>query len=74
MLEAFKKNSGLYIKLGQLIATVDSQVTKLEILAPNEYVQTFSEMYQNAPTSDYSTVKKMVEDAIGMRIEEAFSS
>lgn len=65
MKEAFKQNGGLYIKLGQLVATLD-------ILVPDEYVDAFKDMFQNAPTSQYSEVKKVIEGTTGRKIGDMF--
>jgi len=66
MYDTFAKNGGVYIKLGQLIAT-------LEALAPQAYVEKFRLMYQNAPTSDYEEVKHTFQTSIGKSIDEVFS-
>ena len=67
MKETFKQNGGLYIKLGQLIATLD-------ILVPDEYVAAFRDMFQNAPTSEFKEVKRVFEETTGKKLEDMFTT
>ena len=65
MYECFKRNSGTYIKLGQMVGT-------LEILLPDEYVETFEPMFQEAPTSSMEDVRAIIEADMKAPLEEVF--
>ena len=41
---------------------------------PEAYIETFRDMYENAPTSDFEEVRKTVEHSTGKKLEEVFSS
>lgn len=46
MREALRKNGGLYLKLGQLIATLD-------VIVPDEYRMIMSTLTRDCPTSSF---------------------
>ena len=63
--ECFAKNSGTYIKIGQMIG-------QLDLLVPEKYVEIFEPMCQEAPTTDWEDVKTIVEEELGRPMEEVF--
>lgn len=48
--KSFEKNGGIYLKFGQLLASLD-------VVVPDEYKQVFYSLCENCPENDYSTVK-----------------
>lgn len=66
MKQTFIKNSGTYIKLGQVIAC-------LEVLIPEQYCEVMTEMFQNAPTNTFEDVKKIIEADLGQPLDKVFS-
>jgi aarF domain-containing kinase len=64
--DAFQKNGGIYIKMGQIFASID-------VLAPEEYVAELSNLYQNAKTSSQEDVRAQVEESLGAKLEDVFS-
>lgn len=48
--DALRKNGGLYLKLGQLIATLD-------VIVPDEYRDIMGTLTRDCPTSSYEKVK-----------------
>ena len=65
MYECFKRNSGTYIKLGQMVGT-------LEVLLPDEYIETFEPMFQEAPTSSMEDVRAIIEADMKAPLEDLF--
>lgn len=64
--EAFERNGGTFIKLGQLAAL-------LEMVVPDEYCAEMSKLFQKAPVTDFRFVRKLLETELGVRLEEVFS-
>jgi aarF domain-containing kinase len=60
------KNAGVYIKLGQLLAT-------LEVIVPQEYTEVLKSMYEHAPVSSPHEIRTTVEREFGCRLETVFS-
>ncbi len=65
--ECFRKNSGSFIKIGQLIALLDN-------LIPNEYCEVMKEMFQNAPETQISEIYRVIEEETGKKISDIFES
>lgn len=63
--KCFRKNGGTYIKLGQLIAS-------MEILIPEEFVVQMSNLYDAAPVSSYDYVRQLVRNELGRELEDVF--
>jgi hypothetical protein len=53
------KNAGLYIKLGQQIATMNH-------VLPAPYLKYFSQLNDQAPSVDYATVSQIVSEEFGV--------
>ena len=66
MYEMFCKNGGPYIKLGQMFG-------QLEALVPPEYIKTFEPMCMQAPRTPFESIKTIVEEETGQKLEEIFS-
>ena len=64
--QTFIKNSGTFIKLGQVLACLD-------VLIPDQYCEVMSHMFQNAPNNSFEDVKKIIESDIGAPLEQIFS-
>ena len=60
------KNGGVYIKVGQHIAT-------LRYLIPNEYCDILKVLHSKAPTSSLDDVKKILKEDLKKPLEEIFS-
>lgn len=58
-------NAGVYIKLGQLLATQ-------EVIVPPEYSEVLSVMYQHAPVSSADEVRKTIESDFNTKQENIF--
>ncbi|KAF9898649.1 hypothetical protein BX616_003769 [Lobosporangium transversale] len=67
ILHVCQTNGGLYIKLGQGIATNSS-------VLPPCYLTTLRALYDDASSVDYSTVEKIIHQELGRPIHEIFSS
>jgi len=65
MLELIKINSGLYIKLGQLIG-------QLAHIVPDPYIDNMTQLFDKAPKRDYSTVRQTFQEDLGKTPEELF--
>jgi aarF domain-containing kinase len=65
MYECFSKNAGPYIKLGQMVG-------QLQMLLPQEYLDTFEPMCMQAPRTPYAMVKTIVEKEFGRPLEEIY--
>lgn len=63
--EALIRNAGVYIKLGQLMAT-------LEILVPKEYIAVLRSMYQHAPKSSIEEITNTIETDLNCKLSEIF--
>lgn len=61
------KNGGLYIKAGQVIGIQAA-------ILPAPYREAFSTIFDQAPSEDFSIVKKTVESSLGAPISELFES
>ncbi|PIK61444.1 putative uncharacterized aarF domain-containing protein kinase 1 [Apostichopus japonicus] len=60
-------NGGVFIKVGQHIGALD-------YLLPSEYVSTLKVLHDNAPQSSLEDVKRVVEEDLNCKVDEAFSS
>lgn len=60
------KNAGVYIKLGQLLAT-------LEVIVPQEYTEVLKSMYEHAPVSSPAEIRTTIEREFGCKLESVFS-
>jgi predicted unusual protein kinase regulating ubiquinone biosynthesis (AarF/ABC1/UbiB family) len=58
MLDTFRKNAGMFVKFGQLIASMG-------VLFPKEYVHSMRNMFQEAPESEWGEVSRILGDALG---------
>ena len=65
MYDCFCRNKGSYIKLGQLFG-------QLQSLVPDQYIEVFEPMTQNAPISDFATVRQVLESELGRPLEDIF--
>jgi len=65
--DAFLANGGIYIKIGQILASID-------VLAPEEYVDQLSSLWQSAKASSFEDVKAQIEEATGKKMEDLFQS
>jgi len=64
--EALKKNGGSYIKLGQVIGNLD-------LLVPQEYVDTMKPLMNDAPRAKFEDVKRIVEEDLKQPIHKVFA-
>ncbi|KAK7103933.1 aarF domain-containing protein kinase 1-like [Littorina saxatilis] len=65
--EMCKKNGGAFIKVGQHIGS-------LEYLLPKEYVRTMKIFHNEAPQSELKELYKVIEDDLGEKVEDLFTS
>ncbi|KAL9646949.1 hypothetical protein ABK040_013807 [Willaertia magna] len=65
LLALFSENKGVYIKVGQYMASLAGFI-------PDEYIQVLSVMRDRAPTISYEDVKKVIHQDFGKSIEELF--
>lgn len=65
LLDLCRKNGGVYIKVGQHLANLD-------LLLPEEYIQTLSSLFDDAPATTYSDVCKVVKEELGHHPDEIF--
>lgn len=63
--DALKTNGGCYVKCGQVIALLD-------LVVPQEYSDTMKPMLNQAPVSDFSVVKEIIETDLSTKIEDVF--
>jgi aarF domain-containing kinase len=66
LLDLCHTNGGVYVKVGQHLANLD-------LLLPEEYIQTLSSLFDDAPASTYSDVCAVVQEELGLPPEELFS-
>lgn len=64
--DALRSNGGIYIKLGQLIATLD-------VIVPDEYRTVMSTLTRECKTEDYEDIKRTIEEETGYPINVVFS-
>jgi len=62
---ACRDNDGLYVKLGQGMATMDH-------LLPPPFYKWFSQLQDKAKESPIKKIKKVFQDEVGMSVESAF--
>lgn len=65
LLNMCTKNGGVYIKVGQHIAT-------LRYLVPNEYCDVLKVLHSKAPTSSIEDVRKIIKEDLKKPLEELF--
>jgi len=61
----FKKNSGTYIKLGQ-------SLYQSEHILPEPFIRNLEPLCQEAPKTDFDSVKALIEREFGKKFEEVF--
>ncbi|KAF8381913.1 hypothetical protein PRIPAC_71055 [Pristionchus pacificus] len=66
LLDLAAANGGVFVKVGQHVAA-------LEYLIPKEYTKTLSVLMNKAPESTFEDVRGVVEEDLGMKLEEIFS-
>mmetsp|Transcript_20589 Transcript_20589/g.49506 ORF Transcript_20589/g.49506 Transcript_20589/m.49506 type:complete len:692 (+) Transcript_20589:615-2690(+) len=66
LLQLCRTNGGVYIKVGQHLANLD-------LLLPEEYIQTLSSLFDDAPVSSYKAVCQVVKEELGSMPEQLFS-
>jgi len=66
LLELLRTNGGVYIKVGQHLANLD-------LLLPEEYIQTLSSLFDDAPVSSYEDVCHVVKEELGSLPSEIFN-
>nr|KAI8740786.1 aarF domain-containing protein kinase 1 [Biomphalaria glabrata] len=59
------KNGGVFIKVGQHLGSLD-------YLLPEEYVQTMKVLHNQAPQSDLTLLKQVIEEDLGRKVEDIF--
>ena len=67
LLQLCRTNAGVYIKVGQHLANLD-------LLLPEEYIQTLSSLFDDAPVSSYDHVCEVVKEELGSSPEELFDN
>ncbi|KAL7553313.1 hypothetical protein ACHAWF_016589 [Thalassiosira exigua] len=67
LLDLCRTNGGVYVKVGQHLANLD-------LLLPEEYIQTLSSLFDSAPTSSYQDVCQVVMEELGSLPSELFGS
>jgi hypothetical protein len=65
LLELCRTNGGVYVKVGQHLANLD-------LLLPREYVRELSSLFDDAPSSTYEDVRRVIYDDLGTYPEDAF--
>jgi len=65
MLQTVEKNSGLYIKLGQLLG-------QMVHLVPNAYIETLKVLFDKAPKRDFESVRQTFREELGSNPEDLF--
>lgn len=65
LLNLCRANAGVYIKVGQHLANLD-------LLLPQEYIQTLSSLFDDAPVSSYKDVCRVLEEDLGSPPEEIY--
>lgn len=65
LLQLFRANQGVYIKVGQHLANLD-------LLIPEEYIQTLSSLFDDAPVSSFQDVCQVVKEELGAYPDQLF--
>ncbi|CAM5998983.1 unnamed protein product [Sphagnum balticum] len=65
--DALMANGGIYLKLGQLIATLD-------VIVPDEYRITMGSLTRECVRTSYENVKKTINEELGYPVEVLFQS
>lgn len=65
LLDLCRANAGVYIKVGQHLANLD-------LLLPQEYIQTLSSLFDDAPVSSYKDICRVLEEDLGSPPEEIY--
>ena len=65
LLQLCRINGGVYIKVGQHLANLD-------YILPEEYIQTLSELYNQAPQTPYKDVREVIYQELGQYPEDLF--
>jgi len=66
LLQLFRANQGVYIKVGQHLANLD-------LLIPEEYIHTLSSLFDDAPVSSFQDVCQVVKEELGAHPNQLFS-
>lgn len=66
LLQLCRTNGGVYIKVGQHLANLD-------LLLPDEYLQSLSSLFDDAPVSSYEDVCHVIKEELGSSPEQLFS-
>ena len=66
LLDLCRTNAGVYIKVGQHLANLD-------LLLPEEYIQTLSSLFDDAPVPSYEDVCTVVKEELGSYPQELFN-
>merc|ERR1719273_1705435 len=67
LLKLCRENKGAYIKVGQHLANLD-------YLIPTEYITTLSQLFDDAPTSPYSSIRRVIRDELGRDPRDIFET
>ncbi len=67
LLNLFRKQKGLYIKIGQQVAAMAGFI-------PDQYVETLKVMRDQAPTISFDEVQRVIREDLGQTIDELFES
>ena len=65
LLQLFRANAGVYIKVGQHLANLD-------LLLPQEYISNLSSLFDDAPVSSYEDVCSVVQEDLGSSPDDLF--
>lgn len=65
MNKTLRKNSGISIKLGQVLAMMD-------VLLPEEFTDELLSLFQEAPQSAFEDIKAEIEEELGRKFEDVF--
>lgn len=65
LLDLCRQNGGVYIKVGQHLANLD-------YLIPEEYIQVLSSLFDEAPSSSYEDVCRVIEEELHERVDDLF--
>ena len=67
LLNLCRTNGGVYVKVGQHLANLD-------LLLPEEYINTLSALFDNASATTYSDMCKVVKEELGSTPDELFDN
>jgi predicted unusual protein kinase regulating ubiquinone biosynthesis (AarF/ABC1/UbiB family) len=72
--ESFMKNAGLYIKCGQVIASVKklNLKRKMDIIVPQEYRRQFEQFCVQCPETPFQEIKRAIVKSSGKELDQIF--